>query len=272
MKIIQLPDTSLSVSRFIFGTASLHHVGGMGAQVAHLRAAADSGFRHFDTAPLYGFGQAEQALGMAFGAKSSAGNGITLTTKVGLYPPGRSSQSRIELMGRKVLGKILPSISRPLANWSVALARVSLDQSLKRLRRDFVELLLLHEPIDALIKTDEWQRWLEDETGNRIMHFGICGETSRLAPFVKDGSGLAKVIQAPDSLGNREADQLVHGTRFPQLTYGYLSSNKEGGCVEKILGLALARNSSGAILVSTRDRSRLNSFARIASSAVDGRS
>lgn len=272
MKTVQLPGTSLSVSRFIFGTASLHHVGDIGAQVAHVKAAADAGFRHFDTAPLYGFGQAEQALGMAFGAGSSARNGITVTTKVGLYPPGGASQSRIGMLGRKLIGKVMPSISRPVADWSVARAKASLDQSLKRLGRDFVELLLLHEPDAALVETDEWLRWLEVEAGNRVMHFGICGETSHLAPFVDTRSGLTKVVQAPDSLANREADQLVIGGRFPQLTYGYLSSRKNGDSAEQILRGALARNSSGAVLISTRNRSRLHSFARIAGSAIDGQS
>lgn len=269
MKIIKLPDTNLWVSRFIFGTGSLHHLGGLRDQVAHLHAAYDAGFRHFDTAPLYGFGQAEQALGAAFRADSTYGNGISLTTKVGLYPPGGASQSRIGMVARKALGKAVSSISRPQADWAVARARASLDDSLRRLRRDRVELLLLHEPNDALIETDEWLGWLEEETGNRIIHFGICGGISRLAPFVNSKSQFARILQAPDSIGNRESDQLVSNGRLPQLTYGYLSSIAEGDSVETLLSGALSRNRYGAILVSTRARSRLESFANLADSADD---
>lgn len=268
MKTVQLPGTSLWVSRFIFGTASLHHVGDIAAQVAHLKAAADAGFRHFDTAPLYGFGQAEQALGMAFGSGSSVRNDITFTTKVGLYPPGGASQSRVGMLGRKAIGKVMPSVSRPLADWSVSRARESLNQSLRRLGRDLVEILLLHEPDAALVKTDEWLRWLEEEAGNRVLHFGICGEASRLVPFVDDSNGLARVVQAPDSLANGEANRLAIDGRLPQLTYGYLSSSKDRASAELILRGALARNSSGAVVVSTRNRSRLDSFARIAGPAI----
>ena len=86
MKRIPLPGTHLTLSRFSFGTASLHHLGALGKQLRHLRAALEAGFSHFDTAPLYGFGMAERALGRAFGdARSEA---VTIATKVGLYPPG----------------------------------------------------------------------------------------------------------------------------------------------------------------------------------------
>lgn len=269
MRSIQLLGTGLSVSRFVFGTGSLHHLGHPKDQVAHLLAAADAGFSHFDTAPLYGFGQAEKALGLAFGGNQAAGHGITITTKVGLYPPGGRSQSRYATLGRKVIGKALRSVSRPEADWSVARARTSLDESLRHLRRERVEILLLHEPDAGLVRTDEWLRWLQDEAGNRVLYFGVCGEISRLAPFVAGASGLAQVVQAPDSIADREADQLGHPGWFPQLTYGYLSSNTGGDSADTILHRALMRNSQGAILVSTRTRSHLGSFATLAGS-VDG--
>lgn len=272
MRSIQLPGTSLSVSRFIFGTGSLHHVGDLKEQAAHLQAAADAGFRHFDTAPLYGFGQAEEAVGLAFDGKSTAENPITLTTKVGLYPPGGEAQSRAAMLMRKVIGKAIPLVSRPQADWSVKCARESLDASLRRLRREHVDLLLLHEPDHRLIDTDEWLRWLEQEAANRVRHFGVCGEISRLMPFIRGKSALAQVVQAPDSIANREADQLESEGRFPQLTYGYLSSMSGDDSFEDVLCAALARNKDGAILVSTRTPSRLGSFADLAESESSGQS
>ena len=262
MRSITLPGTSLTVSRFVFGTGSLHHLGNLAEQVAHLPAAADEGFSHFDTAPLYGFGQAEEAIGNAF--DRNAPPMITVTTKVGLYPPHGSTQSRIEILGRKAMGKVLPSLSRPQANWAVARARQSLDESLGRLRREHVDLLLLHEPNQELVQTDEWMAWLEQEQGSRISHFGICGEIARLAPFLETGSGLAQLVQAPDSIAGKEADRLVRDGRFPQLTYSYLSASKRGEGPETVLRGALARNPTGAVVVSTRTRSRLPGFAELA--------
>ena len=48
--------------------------------VATVQAAVDAGYRYFDTAPLYGYGAAERALGITLGAGTSE---IAVSTKVG---------------------------------------------------------------------------------------------------------------------------------------------------------------------------------------------
>lgn len=264
MQSIRLDGTGLSVSRFAFGTASLHHLGAVAAQADHLRAAADAGFTHFDTAPLYGFGAAERALGQAFGG--TGGPGLTIATKVGLYPPGGTGQTRLAMLGRKALGRIVPALSRPLADWGVARARASLDRSLAQLRRDHVDLLFLHEPDIDLVATDEWLRWLEDEAARRVGAFGIAGPADRLAPFIAQGNPLAAVVQAQDSLVRREADFLIAKGRALQMTYGYLSAAGQGAA-EPVLAAALARNTTGAIVISTRNPARLAGFAALSRAA-----
>lgn len=136
-------------------------------QVAHVEAAA-AGFTHFDTAPLYGFGGGERALGAAFASASD----ITIATKVGLYPPGGAGQGRSATLLRKAGGKLWPSLSRAIVDHSVERARASLESSLNRLQRDYVDLLLIHEPDAALLESEEWLRWLEDEE-YRFRYLGI---------------------------------------------------------------------------------------------------
>lgn len=258
MRRIILEGSGLEVSRFAFGTASLHHIGATAAQVAHLVAAAEAGFCHFDTAPLYGFGAAEEALGQAFANTSN----VTLATKVGLYPPGSARQSRLSMLARKAGGKLLPALSRPIADLAVARARRSLDDSLRRLQRDRVDLLLLHEPLIALLDTDEWSRWAEDDA-ERIGMIGIAGPSQIVAPFVEAGNPLAAFVQTRDDLVSHEADFLTRANRNMQITYGYLSASTGGLTAEQTLRQALRRNRSGAILVSTRSRARLPLYARL---------
>lgn len=258
MNLITVPGTRLSVSRFSFGTARLHHIGPIDEQSKHLRAAADVGFTHFDTAPLYGFGEAERALCGAFGSRSD----ITITTKVGLYPPGGSEQSRTAVISRKVLGRIFPAVSRPIANWSVERARESLDNSLRRLGRSHVDLLLIHEPQYDLIATEEWMRWLENEE-DRVGAFGIAGPEASVEPFAAVESPLSKVIQTKDTADNREAEFLKVKGRELQFTYGYLTGNREDIDVVASLERALERNRTGSIVVSTRRRERLEVLADI---------
>lgn len=259
MRQVLLPGTDLSISRFVFGTASLHHLGRLPLQAAHLEAAAAAGFTHFDTAPLYGFGGAERALGSAFGYEPT----ITFTTKVGLYSPGGSNQAHIAMLARKVGGKLWPRLSRAVADLSVERARRSLEDSLRRLRRDRVEILLLHEPVAGLLRTDEWQSWRETER-DRIAHVGIAGPARIMPPFLKDGGSLAEVIQVSDGLESHEADIVTRAGRSLQLTYGYFSSDRSGRSGSEILSGALERNRTGAIVVYSRSPSRLAGFANAA--------
>lgn len=48
--------------------------------VATVQAAVDAGYRYFDTAPLYGYGAAERALGIAL---STDADEVAVSTKVG---------------------------------------------------------------------------------------------------------------------------------------------------------------------------------------------
>jgi aryl-alcohol dehydrogenase-like predicted oxidoreductase len=260
MRKITLASTDLTVSRFAFGTASLHHLGDNRKQVAHLEAAVEAGFSHFDTAPLYGFGGAERALGLVL----SGAREITVATKVGLYPPGGANQGRAKMLMRKVAGKAIQSFSRAQADLSVTRARNSLDASLRRLNRDRVDLLLLHEPAPGLLDSDEWLRWVEGE-GDRILAMGVAGPTSMLAPFLATPPNpLSQVLQAYDGIANHEADAVTAAKRPLQLTYGYFSSAPEGMSGTSILQGALKRNPDGAILVTTRKLSRLKEIAAIA--------
>jgi D-threo-aldose 1-dehydrogenase len=251
-----IDGTTLSVSRFSLGTASLHHIGTLSQQREHLEAAAAVGFSHFDTAPLYGFGEAERAIGDAFGRTRD----VTVATKLGLYPPGGCDQSRQLVLARKAVGRFLPSVSRAVADWSVERASDSLDASLQRLQRDRIDLLLLHEPNAELMATDEWSRWLERQS-DRIGLVGIAGPKSAVAPFVLANSPLARVVQTRDSVETRESDFLPLGGRKLQFTYGYFANNEVSWPATKILEGALARNPRGSIVVSTRKRSRLAEFA-----------
>src|SRR5262245_44485441 len=127
-----LPGTELRLSRFAFGTASLHHLTSARSRRMLLEAAVQHGFTHFDTAPIYGFGSSERDLAPVL----AAATGLTVATKVGLYPPGGGAQTRVAIVARKVLGKLYPPLSRVDVDLSVKRAEASLDASLKRLGRE----------------------------------------------------------------------------------------------------------------------------------------
>ncbi|RFB73790.1 MULTISPECIES: aldo/keto reductase [unclassified Herbaspirillum] len=264
MQTIRIPDTSLDVSRLSFGTASLHHLFKGPQRQALLTAALDAGFTHFDTSPYYGFGLAEKSLGELPTAELQR---ITIASKVGLYGPNGAGPSVPEILLRKVAGKALPALNKPVVDWSIARAQKSLDDSLRRLRRGWLDVLFLHEPVQALIATEEWQRWLESLVqAGKIRHFGIAGEAPMIAAMLQAAPSLAQIVQVRDSLDKRQADVLAQHQRALQFTYGYMAGGAQPGSDgAAVLRQALQRNPGGSILVSTRRVERVAELARAGS-------
>ncbi|MHB8576559.1 MAG: aldo/keto reductase [Dehalococcoidia bacterium] len=121
-----LGRTGLMVSALGFGCGS---VGGLlvrGDATDQRRAigrALDAGITYFDTAPSYGAGRSEENLGQAL-LELGAWDRVVVGTKVRLGPDDR-------------------------ADAAAAVGR-SVEQSLRRLGRDHVDLLQLHNPVQMM--------------------------------------------------------------------------------------------------------------------------
>jgi predicted oxidoreductase len=119
---------------------------------AMIDAAFDIGVTLFDTADIYGFGEqgfgaAEALLGEVFAADSSLRGRMVLATKGGITPPTPYDSSRAWLTQ-------------------------AIDDSLRRLRTDHVDLWQVHRP-DILTHPDEVARTLED--AHRAGKIGAVG-------------------------------------------------------------------------------------------------
>ncbi|MEK7469134.1 MAG: aldo/keto reductase [Planctomycetota bacterium] len=265
MRRVQLENTALQVSRLGFGTAQLHHVHSRPQRIRLLEAAFDAGFTHFDTSPYYGFGMAESDLGHLLHGRRDR---VTVATKVGLYAPGDGSFGSPGVYVRKALGKLAPQLSAPVVDWSVQAAERSLNESLKRLRTDHVDVVFLHEPEPGLVPAQEFLAWLEREKSKgKLLHWGLAGLRDALDGWLTSCHPLAMILQSQDSRDRNEADLVLKHGRKLQFTYGYLSgipSADRPAKAEAALRWALQRNTGGAVLVSTRKRERVAGLAAIA--------
>lgn len=251
-----IENTDIRVSRVSFGTASMHHLFSAAQRLRLLAAAAEAGVTHFDTSPYYGYGLAESDLGKFLRGRRS---GLTVATKVGLYASGRATLDASSVWARKLVGKIVPIVSRPAVSWQVDRARSSLRASLRRLGTDWVDFLYLHEPDNLLIETDEFLRWIQDEHAKgTVRSWGLAGDATRVMSWVRSSHPLAQVIQTPDSLAKREANFLVACGRNLQFTYGYHRSRSVAdGPPESVLKKALQRNATGSVITTTRELGRI---------------
>jgi aryl-alcohol dehydrogenase-like predicted oxidoreductase len=263
---VRLASTDLTCSKFIFGTASLFSAGTRRRRIDLLAAAVDCGFTHFDTAPYYGFGMAERDLSPVLAAHPHT----TLTTKVGIGSPGGESQTSLAILLRKAAGRAIPAVSRPTRDFTLKAARRSLESSLRRLKRECIDLYLLHEPHLESLNADEWQDWLQAcVNAGKIRAFGLAAEAERIEPFLVRAPALAQVVQVLDSLDRKEADLMLRHKRSLQITYGYVSAARvrcANTSVRDILDQSINRNRDGAIIVSTRRRERLGQYSESAGS------
>jgi D-threo-aldose 1-dehydrogenase len=120
---------------------------------AVLATALESGVRYFDTAPYYGFGLSERRLGDAIRGRPD----IILSTKVGrLLKPGLPADPA-------AFGWPEPLPFHPVFDYSYDGVMRSFEDSLQRLGRDRIDILLLHD-IGPFTHTDpdEEQRHFRD--------------------------------------------------------------------------------------------------------------
>ena len=264
MRKVLLPGTNVLVSRLSLGTAQLHREFSAKRRHRLLEAALACGISHFDTSPYYGFGLGESSLGRL--ARDHPGQ-ATIASKIGLYPPTSCDRTYPFMWLRKAAGRLAPQLSRPVVDWTIARASTSLEQSLRRLRCETLDFLMLHEPTYGLLDTHDFLTWLEQaRRSGKIRSWGLAGELSGSLPWIRVGHPLAMVIQARDSLAREEANAILESGRAMQFTYGYLlaaRSDDSDVSAERVLRQALIRNATGSIIVSSRSEEHLASLARI---------
>jgi D-threo-aldose 1-dehydrogenase len=141
--------TSLTTTRLGLGSAPL---GGLFNPVpdatAHgvVQHAYDAGLRFFDTAPLYGYGSAEQRMGHVL-ARQQPRDEFVLATKVGrLIRPREQAGSNLDAGGASQFIDAPPLV--PVFDFSYDAVMRSFEESLTRLGMDRIDVLHIHDPDD----------------------------------------------------------------------------------------------------------------------------
>ena len=160
MKYRKLGKSSISVSEIGFGTWGIggtykNSIGyGPTEDEETLKAllyAQDHGVNFYDTAPLYGLGHSEKMLGKAF---QHCRDKVIISTKVGI----KDFTGGIDFSSQHIVD--------------------SLNESLQRLRTDYVDALLLHSPPIEILKSSDAIQQLESlQKSGKVRLIGISGKT-----------------------------------------------------------------------------------------------
>jgi aryl-alcohol dehydrogenase-like predicted oxidoreductase len=160
MRYRKLADTDVTLSEVGFGVWTVA-AGWWGdftdAQAADLlRRALDLGITYFDTADTYGNGRGETILAEAFKGQRDK---IVVGSKFGYDFYSNPDLNR----GQR---------ERP-HDWSPTFVRFALEQSLKRLETDYIDLWMLHNPrIDAIQKDDLFALLEQLKSEGKIRAYG----------------------------------------------------------------------------------------------------
>ena len=206
MEFVEIPGTSIRASRIALGTWA---IGGWmwggndeAQSIATIRSAVDRGVTLIDTAPVYGFGSSEQIVGKAL-AEGGLRNKVHIATKVGLNWKD---------------GKIF-------RDSSAARIRQEIEDSLRRLRTDVIDLYQVHWP-DPETPFAETAGTLENlRREGKIRAIGVSNYSPTQMNFFRVAAKL-DAVQPPYSVFEREieADVLPYAqtSGLTVLSYGAL--------------------------------------------------
>src|ERR1700709_1707162 len=206
VELTEIPGTSLKVSAVAIGTWA---IGGWmwggtdeAEPMATIRTAFEHGINIVDTAPIYGFGRSEEIVGKAI-AEGGLRPDVLIATKAGLEWDN---------------GRVFRNASR---------ARIiqEIEDSLRRLRTDYIDIYQVHwpDPLVTIEETAEAREMLFRQGKIRavgVSNFSVCQmeRFRRVAPL--------HVLQPPYNLFERgiEADVLPYcrKNQIAMLGYGAL--------------------------------------------------
>lgn len=161
MRYRNLGDTGIEVSEVGFGVWTIS-TGWWGEvddekSVRLLRRAYEKGINYFDTADTYGSGRGETILADAFGHMRES---VVISTKIGYdfynHTARRGQQERPQ-------------------DWSEDFIRFALEQSLKRLRTDYIDFLQLHNTkMDAIESDGLFELMEEFKREGKVRAYGVA--------------------------------------------------------------------------------------------------
>ena len=265
LPVVELAKSGLKTSRLAFGTSRMHYIDTHRRQRL-LAEAAETGFTHFDTAPAYGDGIAERAIGHFVKGKRSR---FIIATKYGI--PANPIVMSVPALSFPVRG--IQAIARRVGFWQARRPpitaiglRESTEQSLRRLGTEWIDIMFLHEPNPRRITSpgSVLEELISLRQRGLIRHFGLAGAWSGIADLGDACSKIGEIVQTHESEWPEQS--------VPDITYGAISAGPQSASalsVDTPLALervrsALTRRPQGVLLVSTSKPENLRLLAEVA--------
>jgi aryl-alcohol dehydrogenase-like predicted oxidoreductase len=161
-----------------------------------IHAALDNGINLIDTADVYGFGHSEELIAQVLNERNDKHN-IIIATKAGNnFYPFKNEKHNITPANHDYSKKHLIFAA---------------EQSLRRLKRDYLDILQLHSPATDVLMTDEpWEALVMLKEQGKIINAGLSVQSfkeTEQAFLLDEHYDILDVIQVRYNLLEREAEK-----------------------------------------------------------------
>jgi aryl-alcohol dehydrogenase-like predicted oxidoreductase len=229
MRYVSLAGGAPKVSVLGMGCAAMMGSSGRRESVTALNTAYDAGITFFDTARSYGYGACEGLLGEFCAGRRER---ITLCTKFGILPARQGWKQSVKPLARGAV-KLVPGLRKAARKqagrlhkgnqFSVSVLRRSLEKSLRELRTDYVDILLMHAaPLSVLAQEDLLLELERVVTEGKVRVAGISGEPEVIAATLANRPGVLQTAQFACDIANfgfleSIANQTAHSRTQPPM-------------------------------------------------------
>ena len=209
MRYVELGE--IRTSALGFGCGGVMGRVGRGDSLRAMAAAWEGGVRLFDTARSYGYGEAEGVLGEFLAGRRDE---ATVVTKFGILPSKPAVWKRLAKPVVRAGLQLLPSargmVRRQIAgemsagHFDVATLRGSLEKSLRELRTEYVDVLLMHEaPSSVMGQEDLLAELAKVVSEGKARRFGVSSSTLIVHQIRSQNSPELTAFQFPANFYNR---------------------------------------------------------------------
>ena len=213
MQDIELGNSGLRAPQVGFGCSALLGRSGRTESLRALAAAWDEGIRFFDTARAYGYGESEALLGEFL--RGRRGQAV-ISTKFGIVAARQSGWKRAaKTVARNILA-VAPSAHSLLHKgaasqfsdnqFTIPVLQQSIDESLRKLRTDCVDMLFLHAAPASVLDQDDLLEAMARlvETG-KVRIAGLSAEPDVIELAMKRQTKPLRAMQFPCNVFNISA-------------------------------------------------------------------
>ena len=152
MQTIKLSSSNISSSRLIYGCMRIAGDNSVSDRLKGkqaIQAAIEVGYNHFDHADIYGGGECESLFGELLNESPRLRGDLIITSKAGI----RRDPQRYDFSRNYIIN--------------------SVENSLKRLNTDYLDMFLLHRPDYLFNAVDVAETFNQLKASGKVKHFGV---------------------------------------------------------------------------------------------------